>query len=194
MVQDAKGQKMSKSKGNVINPMEIIDTFGTDALRMGLVMGNTPGQSLALDENKIKGYRNFSNKIWNASKFVMMNIDDYTPSKKMALAASQKKNLKELQKLTKEATKLMDDFKFYYAAEKIYHYFWHTFCDKIIEESKAQLANPKTKQATQYMLLEILSTSLTLLHPFMPFITEEIYQQLPIGDKKSYLMVENWPS
>jgi valyl-tRNA synthetase len=192
LVLDAKGQKMSKSKGNVINPLEITEKYGTDALRIGLVVGNTPGQSLALDENRIKGYRNFSNKIWNAAKFVLTNTKDYAPSKKVLLNAAQKKNLKEFEKLTKETTKLMDNYKFYIAAEKIYHYFWHTFCDKIIEESKPQLANEKTKKATQYLLLEILTQSLKLLHPFMPFITEEIYQQLPTKNK-NMLIVEDWP-
>ena len=186
MVLDAKGQKMSKSKGNVINPLDITDKYGTDALRIGLVMGNTPGQSLALDENKIKGYKNFANKIWNASKFVLMNTSNFDASKKVKLNANQKKTLKDLQKLSKEVTKLMDDFKFYYAAEKIYHYFWHEFCDKIIEESKKDITSP----ATQYMLLEILKTSLKMLHPFMPFITEEIYQQM---GNKNLLMVQEWP-
>ena len=193
LVLDAKGQKMSKSKGNVINPLEITEKYGTDALRMGLVMGNTPGQSLALDENKIKGYKNFANKIWNASKFVMLNTQDYKPAKKVSLNAAQKKHLKELKRVVKETTKLMDSYKFYIAGEKIYHYFWHTFCDNIIEESKAALADAKIKAATQYMLLEILSQSIKILHPFMPFITEEIYQQLLIKDKKECLMIEGWP-
>jgi len=196
LVLDAKGQKMSKSKGNVINPLDITEKYGTDALRIGLVMGNTPGQSLALDENKIKGYRNFSNKIWNASKFVLINTKDYKSVKKPVLSAVQKTYLAELKKIVKETTKLMDEFKFYYAGEKIYHYFWHTFCDKIIEESKSSLTegvSKKEKEATQYMLLEILATSLKLLHPFMPFITEEIYQKIPIKGKKECLMIENWP-
>ena len=192
LVLDAKGEKMSKSKGNVINPMELIDKYGTDSLRISLVIGNTPGTSLALDENRIRGYKNFANKIWNASRFVVMNLKDYNPKAKISLNTAQKKNIKELQKLVKETTKLMDDYKFYIAAEKIYHYFWHTFCDKIIEESKEALADPKSRTATQYMLLEILTNSLKLLHPFMPFITEEIYQQLPIKDKK-LLMIERWP-
>ncbi len=199
LVLDAKGQKMSKSKGNVINPLEITDKYGTDALRMGLIMGNTPGQSLALDENKIKGYRNFANKMWNASKFVLMNTTDYKPAKTVKLSATQKKYIKELTALKKEITKLMDEFKFYYAAEKIYHYFWHTFCDKIIEEAKPALAqgSGESRQATQYMLLEILTESLKILHPFMPFITEEIWHhfdsQRSLGaGKKSLLMVELW--
>jgi valyl-tRNA synthetase len=190
LVLDAKGQKMSKSKGNVINPLDITEKYGTDALRIGLVMGNTPGQSLALDENKIRGHRNFANKIWNASKFVFMNLDGYDPKKKASLTAIQKKNLKELATLKKEVTKLMDSFKFYYAAEKVYHYFWHTFCDKIIEESKPLLADQKTKAATQHMLVEILQESLKMLHPFMPFITEEIWEYVPHA--KGLLMVEPW--
>ena len=200
LVLDAKGQKMSKSKGNVINPLDITDKYGTDALRMGLVMGNTPGQSLALDENKIKGYKNFANKIWNASKFVLTNLTrndaEFNPSASLRAGADlrgkistqQKQHLKNLKKVQKEVTKLMDDFKFYYAAEKIYHYFWHEFCDKIIEESKANIG----EVGTQKMLLEILTASLKMLHPFMPFITEEIYQQLPLQDKKPCLMIENW--
>jgi len=198
LVLDDKGQKMSKSKGNVIDPLLITEKYGTDALRIGLIMGNTPGQSLALDDNKIRGYRNFANKIWNASHFVLYNTKDYKIGKKPKLTSLQSKNLKELQKIIKKATKLMDDFKFYYAAEKIYHYFWHTFCDKIIEESKAHLAisdkQQETRQGTQYMLLEILTQSLKLLHPFMPFITEEVYQQLNGSSKKKLLMIEEWPT
>lgn len=194
LVLDAKGQKMSKSKGNVINPLDITDKYGIDALRMGLVMGNTPGQSLALDENKIKGYKNFANKIWNASKFVLMNLDEYNENKRIDgrsfIYSAKNPHIKELRKVQKEVTKLMDDFKFYYAAEKIYHYFWHEFCDKIIEESKADLTTSDKRQATQYMLLEILTASLKMLHPFMPFITEEIWQKM---GHKDLLMIQEWP-
>ena len=206
LVLDAKGQKMSKSKGNVINPLDLIEKFGTDALRMALVVGNTPGTSLPLDENKIKAYRNFATKVWNASRFVLMNLNDYKPNKKIALSAKDKKILKDFQKIAKEVTKEMDAFKFYVASEKIYHYFWHTFCDKIIEEQKPRLLgdNPsshkasagqskKERESSQYILLTLLSESLKILHPFMPFITEEIYQQLPIKNKKECIMIEEWP-
>ncbi len=197
LVLDAKGQKMSKSKGNVINPMDLIEKYGTDALRMNLVVGNTPGTSLPLDENKIRGYRNFANKIWNASRFVLMNLEGYDPKAKIVLNAKQKKILADLQKQVKTVTKEMDSYRFYSAAEKIYHYFWHTFCDKIIEESKKGLspeASEKERKATQHALVEILATNLKLLHPFMPFVTEEIYQQLPIRKKKECIMIETWPS
>jgi valyl-tRNA synthetase len=197
LVLDAKGQKMSKSKGNVINPLDLIERFGTDALRMGLVIGNTPGTSLPLDENKIRGHRNFTTKIWNASRFVLMNLEGYKPNKKPVLTPKDKKIINDFTKKIKEITKLMDEFKFYYASEKIYHYFWHTFCDKIIEESKLALAEPSTskeKLSKQYMLLEILTGCLKILHPFMPFVTEEIYQKLPQKNKQKCLMVEKWPS
>jgi valyl-tRNA synthetase len=193
LVLDAKGQKMSKSKGNVINPLDLIEKFGTDALRMALVVGNTPGTSLPLDENKIRGYRNFATKIWNASRFVMMNLADYKPGK-ITLTAKDKKIINQFEKQAKEITKLMDDFKFYVAAEKAYHYFWHIFCDKIIEESKIKLESKKDRKSAQYMLLKILSGSLKLLHPFMPFITEEIYQKLPLKNKKQCIMIEEWPN
>ncbi len=191
LVLDAKGQKMSKSRGNVINPLDLTDKYGTDAFRMGLVVGNTPGTSLALDENRIRGYRNFSNKVWNAARFVLLQIGkseirSVNGRTKSETISKDKKCLNELNKLTKEITQLMDSFKFYRAAEKIYHYFWHTFCDKIIEDYKKG-------RVSQYLLLEILKNNLKLLHPFMPFITEEIYQKLPIKNKKKFLMVESWP-
>ena len=195
LVMDAKGQKMSKSKGNVINPLDLTEKFGTDAFRMGLVVGNTPGTSLPLDENKIKAYRNFATKIWNASRFVMMNLEGYNSNNKIYLTTKDKKILKDFQVVSKTITKEMDDFKFYVASEKIYHYFWHTFCDKIIEEQKSRLygENKKDKLAGQHLLVTLLLGSLKILHPFMPFVTEEIYQQLPIEGKKECIMVENWP-
>jgi valyl-tRNA synthetase len=196
MVNDAKGQKMSKSKGNVINPLDLIEKYGTDALRIGLVAGNTAGTSLSLDENKIKAYRNFANKIWNASRFVIQNTEDYNPDKKIVLSAKDKKELASFKKVAKEITKQMDSYKFYYASEKIYHYFWHTFCDKIIEEQKPRLLgqDQKEKASSQYLLMTILFDSLKLLHPFMPFVTEEIYQKLQIKNKKTCLMIEDWVS
>ena len=195
LVMDAKGQKMSKSKGNVINPLDLTEKFGTDALRMALVVGNTPGTSLPLDENRIKGYRNFTTKIWNASRFVLMNLEGYNPKEKIKLGTKDKKILKDFQKQAKEITKEMEGFRFYTAAEKIYHYFWHTFCDKIIEEQKPRLlgSNINDKKSSQHLLLAILSESLKILHPFMPFVTEEIYQRLPAKNKESCIMVENWP-
>ncbi len=189
LVMDAKGQKMSKSKGNVINPLDLTEKFGTDALRMGLVVGNTPGTSLPLDENKIKAYRNFATKIWNASRFVLLQTENpkhEIRSSKQSLNSNDKKALNDFKKIAKQITKEMDEFKFYVASEKIYHYFWHTFCDKIIEDYKKGTVS-------QQLLMTLLLECLKILHPFMPFITEEIYQQLPIKDKKKCIMIESWP-
>ena len=193
-VRDGKGRKMSKSLGNGIDPIDISIKYGTDAGRMALVVGNTPGTDLPLSEDKIRGYKNFANKIWQASRFVLTNAQDFDDKAKPKLTATDKKRLKELKKLCKDITKQIGSFKFYAAAEDLYHYFWHTFCDKIIEESKSRLSgeNKADRQAAQHLLLEILKTNLKLFHPFMPHITEEIWSHFP--DKNNLLMIEKWPS
>ncbi|MGA2418182.1 MAG: class I tRNA ligase family protein [Candidatus Staskawiczbacteria bacterium] len=193
LVRDKERQKMSKSKGNVIDPLGVVDLYGADALRMALVVGNTPGNDPVIYEEKIKGYRNFTTKIWNAARFVLMNLNDYKPREKIKLTPKDKKILNDFRKVAKEITREMDEFRFYVTSEKIYHYFWHTFCDKIIEDSKTKLSSKKTRKSAQFMLLEILLGSLKLLHPFMPFITEEIYQQMPLKSKKECIMIEDWP-
>jgi len=193
LVRDKDKQKMSKSKGNVIDPLGIVNEYGADALRMALIIGNTPGNDLAFSEEKVRGYRNFANKIWQASRFTLMNTKGFNYKLKPKLSTHDKKRLKEFENLKKSVTKEMDSFKFYIAGEKIYHYFWHTFADKIIEENKERLNedDAKEKQAAQFVLLEILTGSLKLLHPFMPFITEEIYSNLP-GKEEQDLIVEKW--
>ncbi|MBI4158299.1 MAG: valine--tRNA ligase [Candidatus Yanofskybacteria bacterium] len=198
LILDAKGRKMSKSKGNVINPLDLTDKYGTDALRMGLVIGNTPGTSLALAEDKIKGQKHFANKLWNIARFVLMSVpsgrDFASGGSDARLAPGDEKILADLKTFVRDITEDMDNYRFYLAAEKIYHYIWHTFADKIIEESKIKLADEDAtiKTSTQRMLMEILATSLKLLHPFMPFVTEEIWSKLPVKDKK-LLIVEDWP-
>jgi valyl-tRNA synthetase len=122
-----------------------------------------------------------------------MNLNDYKPREKIKLTPKDKKILNDFRKVAKEITREMDEFRFYVTSEKIYHYFWHTFCDKIIEDSKTKLSSKKTRKSAQFMLLEILLGSLKLLHPFMPFITEEIYQQMPLKSKKECIMIEDWP-
>lgn len=192
-VRDAKGRKMSKSLGNGIDPIDISKKYGTDAGRMALIVGNTPGTDLPLSEDKIRGYKNFANKIWQASRFVLANTQDFDHKANPELTVSDKEKLDELKKLCEDITKQIDDFKFYAAAENLYHYFWHTFCDKIIEECKPRLngENKADRQAAQHLLLEILKTNLKLFHPFMPHITEEIWEQIP--EKKNLLMIEEWP-
>ena len=194
MVRDVNKQKMSKSKGNVISPIEMSEKYGTDALRMALVVGNTPGSDMALSEDKIRGYKNFANKIWNAGRFILDNTKDYNVNNKPEISINDKKLIKELEQNIKDISEDIENYRFYLAGEKLYHYFWHTFADKIIEESKARLIgdNENDKKSAQWMLLEIFSTLIKILHPFMPFITEEIWSFLPIKNKE-LLMIETWP-
>ncbi len=206
LVNDAQGKKMSKSRGNIINPLDLTEKYGTDALRMGLIVGNTAGTDLALSEDKIRVYRNFATKIWNVSRFVLMHkpTDEHGLDPSASLRASadkrgkilritttDKKNLKELDKIKKVVTKHLEKFEFHLAAEKIYHYFWHTFADKIIEEAKPRLQSddPASRLAAYSTLKTILVESLTMLHPFMPFLTEEIYQKFYPGE---LLMMRKW--
>jgi len=185
LVLDAKGKKMSKSKGNVINPLDLTAKYGTDAFRMGLVIGNTPGTSLALSEDKIKAYKHFANKIWNASRFVLENSPRGAleeDSLRAPLEEEDQKYLIEFKEITKDITSDMENYRFYLAAEKIYHYFWHTFADIIIERKK--------KSEDKRLLRILLEEQLKILHPFMPFITEEIWSML---DKQNLLMIEKWP-
>ncbi len=179
LVNDAKGQKMSKSKGNVINPLTLTEKFGTDALRIGLVVGNTPGTPLSLSEDKIRGYKHFANKLWNIARFVLSHENAGT------VDAALKK---EFEALAKDSTADMEAYRFHLAAEKIYAYLWHRLADEIIEESKKKME----LNATLHYLLE---NSLKLLHPFMPFITEEIWQlwKQP-KSKKDMLMAQRWPA
>lgn len=194
LVNDEHGKKMSKSKGNVINPLTLTDKYGTDALRMALIVGNTPGTDLALQENKVKGYKNFANKLWNITRFILSNSDgkihDY--SQWHLHYDKDFKDVGELYKLEKEVTEDMNEYRFYMAGEKIYHYVWHYFADIEIEESKKILMNPEHKDKTLERLQFILFCSLRLLHPFMPFVTEEIFQTV-WGNNKKLLMVEKWP-
>ena len=195
MLRNAQGQKFSKSLDNGIDPIDIIEKYGADALRMAVLVGVGPGNDCNFDENKVKGYKHFGNKLWNIARFVLMSLpDDVSTIMESPLTPEDKKLIDELNFSVKEITDDMDQYRFYLAAEKIYHYTWHTFADKIIEESKSKLANKDAKisMSAQRMLLEILIICLKLLHPFMPFITEEIYSILPLKDKK-LLMIENWP-
>lgn len=198
MVNDAKGKKMSKSKGNVINPLDLIEKFGTDALRMGLIIGNTPGNDISLQEDKIKGYKNFSNKLWNIARFVLSSTEgfsydhDFTPTNN-----KDKKEIEEMIVEIEETTRELESFRMYQAAEKMYHYIWHNFADKIIEESKVilfdQSESEERKNEIKWKLYFILENSLKALHPFMPFVTEEIWQNMPHNKIRPFLMVEKWP-
>ncbi len=194
LVNDAHGKKMSKSKGNVVSPFNLTGKYGTDALRMALVVGNTPGTDLALREDKVKGYKHFANKLWNVSRFVLMNTENIKLSPKPILTSSDQKFIDDINQLVSDVTQDIEEYRIYMAAEKLYHYFWHTFADKIIEESKEKIksGDAAISLSAKWTILEILATSLQLLHPFMPFITEEIYQFMPTKDSE-FLMVAKWP-
>ena len=195
LVRDKDRQKMSKSKGNVIDPLGVAEIYGTDAVRMALVVGNTAGNDIVISEDKIRAYRNFATKIWNVARFVLAHKPqtdaDTSRGLTRKLTATDKRNLKELARIKYFITKHLEKFEFHLAAEKIYHYFWHTFADKVIESAKARLKSKnKNEAAAAYQTLEsILVECLKILHPFMPFVTEELYQKLRPGEM---LMVEKW--
>jgi valyl-tRNA synthetase len=185
ILRDKKGQKFSKSLGNGVDPIEIIEKYGTDALRMSLIVGIGPGNDANFDEQKVKAYKLFSNKIWNIARFVLENNPESEVDLETAKKDSgNKKYIEEFEALVKDVTADMENYRFYLAAEKLYHYTWHTFADIIIEESK-------TNDDTKKILLPLFKEQLKLLHPFMPFITEKIWSMLP--DSKNLLMVEKWP-
>jgi valyl-tRNA synthetase len=195
LVNDKHGKKMSKSKGNVVNPLEISDKFGTDAMRIGLIIGNTPASDVSFSDDKIRGYKNFANKVWNITRFVLTSCESFDVDSKPEISITDQKILDELDITIKDITTDIDEYRLYIAAEKIYHYIWHTFADIIIEGSKSAVNGEDVlaKKSAQYSLYKILTVSLKLLHPFMPFVTEEIWGSLPHKDKKM-LMVENWPA
>ena len=194
LVRDKDKQKMSKSKGNVVDPLGVVEQYGADALRMALVVGNSPGQDVIYDENKIKGYRNFSNKLWNIARFVLTQIEESNLNG-VELNESDKKYLDECLGVKKEVSDNIEKYRFSQAAEIAYHYIWHNFADVIIEEEKkiisSETESKENKDSARKLLYEILKHSLIILHPFMPFVTEAIYQRLPKKDK-DFLMVENW--
>jgi len=199
LVLDAKGKKMSKSKGNVINPLDLTSKYGTDAFRIGMVIGNTPGTSLSLAEDKIKGYKNFANKIWNISRFVIEKTESFNEN--IEITEQDQNLLNEFKNIIIDITNDMDNLKFYLGAEKIYHYIWHKFADEILEGSKIIFAenNEHKTNSRKKILIDILSDSLKVLHPFMPFITEEIWSMMSTRtvtcepETKTLLMVTLWP-
>ena len=192
ILRDAKGQKFSKSLDNGVDPLEVIKEYGADALRMSMIVGIGPGADGKFDIQKVKAYSKFSNKIWNAARFVLENTTDAQMAVNPTYDEEDKKSDQELKNLIEEITKEMDEYKFYIVAEKLYHYFWHTFADIIIERSKKKILENKNTDSAKALLITHLTTLLKALHPFMPFITEEIWSMVSITDK-SLLMVEKWP-
>ena len=198
LVRDDKGRKMSKSLGNGIDPLEMAEKFGADALRFNLITGNSPGNDTRFYTEKCEAMRNFANKIWNASRFVMMNltIDRYDLPAADKLEREDKWVLSKLNRLVKEVTENLDSFEIGVASAKVYDFIWDTYCDWYIELTKTRLngTDEDAKLTAQNVLCYVLVTLLKLLHPFMPFITEEIYQALPKCDgAEDILMTAQWP-
>ena len=195
IVRDAQGRKMSKSLGNGIDPLVVIDQYGADALRFTLATGNSPGNDMRFSDEKVGASRNFANKLWNAARFILMNLgeDEKAPHIPDELALEDKWILSLFNTLTKEVTDNLDKFELGIAVQKLYDFIWDVFCDWYIEISKIRLnsGDEKAAQTARDMLVYIMSNTLKLLHPFMPFITEEIWQTLPHNGES--IMVSDWP-
>lgn len=182
IVRDEKGIKMSKSLGNGIDPLKVIDQYGADALRFFLATGNSPGNDMRFSEKRVEASRNFANKLWNASRFVHMNIDDFNVENKLPekLETEDKWILNEFNKVTKEINENLEKFELGVAVQKLYDFIWDCYCDWYIELAKSRLqSDEQTAQNARQVLVWVLEKTLRLLHPFMPYITEEIWQTLP---------------
>lgn len=195
LIRDPQGRKMSKSLGNGVDPIDVVNKYGADALRFTIITGNSPGNDMRYDEKRIVASRNFANKLWNATRFVLMNVDenDDIEFKNLDLSLEDKWILKRLNNVVEEVSKNLDKYEIGLAASRIEDFIWEEFCDWYIEFAKERLnSDDKNKKSTvKKVLLYVLKDMISLLHPFMPFITEEIYKQLP--NKKDMLIVETWP-
>ena len=198
LVRDAEGQKMSKSKGNVIDPLVMIDQYGTDAFRFTLTAFAAQGRDIKLAPERIEGYRNFANKIWNASRFVFMNLDDdFSPNSELLTSDSSLADrwiLSRLNSVAKDVKAALVDYRFNDVASSLYHFIWHEYCDWYLELSKPVLYEEKgsaSRKATLTVLSQVLETALRLLHPIMPFITEELWQALPENVRSAERGVRN---
>ncbi len=195
LVRDAKGKKMSKSAGNAVDPIELIEKYGADAVRMSLLVGVGPGSDMNFSEDKVRAYKKFANKIWNATRFVLEQTEENDINIPSHISEKDKEYLDAFSNLVKEITKEFEEYKLYLVSEKLYHYFWHTFADIIIEDCKKRIQNPISPEdvrSAKYLLRYLLINQLKTLHPFMPFITEEIWQTIHKDD--TMLLVCPWPT
>ena len=201
LVRDAQGRKFSKSLNNGVDPLDMIEKYGADALRMGLLVGAAIGSDISFDESRVKGYKHFANKLWNITRFVLENTEGFDPSKSPELTAEDQVLKEQFDALAADVTSDMEEYRIYLAAEKLYHYAWHELADKIIEDAKKVLGTVKTpsdaseasKDAKRALLFYVLDRTIRMLHPFMPFVTEEIWQSMPTKDAQ-FLMIAKWPS
>ena len=190
LVRDAQGRKMSKSIGNVLDPRDLSVKYGTDALRMALMVGNGPGNDLKLGEDKIKAYKLFANKIWNATRFVLEKTEGFKDTD-TTFTDEDKATYDAWREVHKDITSDLENYRLHLASEKIYDYFWKTFCDEIIETRKVRIVENNEKASAELLLLTLLREQIIMLHPFMPFITEEIWKYIK-KDGEDLLMVTKW--
>jgi valyl-tRNA synthetase len=207
IVRDEEGQKMSKSKGNVIDPLLLIDKYGADAFRFTLAAFAAQGRDVKFSEDRVEGYRHFINKLWNATRFILMNLEEgyeAPPARALGeslcratgegrLSLSSRWIMSRLAAAVEEVNRALDEYRFNDAASAIYQFTWHEFCDWHIEMAKAELQDPSLKETTRQTLLYTLDAVLRLLHPFMPFLTEEIWQSLPMAREKGSISVAAFP-
>ena len=197
LVRDSQGRKMSKSLGNGIDPLEVIDKYGADALRLTLITGNAPGNDMRFYWERVESSRNFANKVWNASRFIMMNLGDEQPTKPEAadLLPVDRWILSKVNTLAKDVTENMDKYELGIAVQKVYDFIWEEFCDWYIEIAKVRLykkeEDPKAANAALWVLKTVLANALKMLHPYMPFITEEIFCTL--CPEEETIMLAPWP-
>ena len=197
LVRDSQGRKMSKSLGNGIDPLEVIDKYGADALRLTLITGNAPGNDMRFYWERVEASRNFANKVWNASRFIMMNLEgtEITEPSLDELHPADKWILSKVNTLAKDATENMDKFELGIAVQKVYDFIWDEFCDWYIEIAKVRTykkdEDPKSANAALWTLRTVLINALKLLHPYMPFITEEIF--CTIQSEEETIMLSQWP-
>jgi valyl-tRNA synthetase len=199
LVRDEQGQKMSKSKGNVIDPLELLDRYGTDALRFTLVALSAMGRDIKLSADRVEGYRNFANKIWNAARFVLLNAGGegavtHRPLRLQDdLTLADRWILHRLARTTEEVRTAIDAYRFNEAAAALYRFLWSDYCDWYLELSKISLADPERRERTLAVLVQVLEQFLRLLHPFMPFLSEELWQALPVEREAGSVMVAAYP-
>lgn len=195
MVLDSKGKKMSKSKGNVVNPMDLIAKYGTDAVRYGLLVGSSAGSDIPMPEEKMVGGRNFANKVWNISRFILMQLGDRKPSElpvATEITEADKAVIAQKEAMKESVTGHLENFRFSQALQEIHSFIWHDFADVYIEAAKNQKSGELVDDTTAAILYATLIDSLKMLHPFMPFVTEAIYQHLP--EHEGMLITHNWPA
>lgn len=192
LVRDSKGRKFSKSMGNGIDPLEMIEKYGADALRMGLLVGTAIGNDIKFDESKVKGYKHFANKLWNIARFVLEQTEGADLSAPLTETDATLRS--SFNEIIADVTRDMEEHRLYLASEKLYHYAWHELADKILEESKPILLGEDTAAVAsrKALLVSLFTDTITLLHPFMPFVTEEIWQSLP--HTEGMLIVASWPN